>query len=296
MDGYAEPRAAAARAIESIGATPVMFERFGGRDSDPEAAYLAEVESSDIYVGLLGDRYGRPLSSRYSATHAEYRHAEEHGLRLSVWSETGGRREGPQQSFLEEVRSFNVTGEFATPDELETSLRTRLSTVASEELSPWVKVGPTIFRTKEIRVGGGRAEIKAVIRDADVADYLASLDDRFGRRNTMIAYWDGIYDARLTSFPPSRVRADRGRSSSSLRSPNRSNRPSTGSMGSATQRQPRSRSKCLGLVSRIHSDRWVRWSRLEIRFPTWRASGSRRSTTDHSPSCSPTRRWRAKGT
>jgi Domain of unknown function (DUF4062) len=200
MDGYAVPRAAAARAIESIGATPVMFERFGGRDSDPEAAYLAEVESSGIYVGLLGERYGRPLPSRYSATHAEYRHAEERGLRLSVWSEAGGNREGPQQSFLEEVRAFNVTGEFASPEELEVSLRARLLAIAAEELSPWLKVGRSIFRANEIGVGGGQARIRAVVRDADVADSLAALDDRFGQRSTTIAYWDGVYDARLTSL------------------------------------------------------------------------------------------------
>jgi Domain of unknown function (DUF4062) len=200
MDGYAEPREAAARAIQSLGATPVMFERFGGRDSDPEAAYLAEVESSGIYVGLLGERYGRPLPSRYSATHAEYRHAEERGLRLSVWSEAGANREGPQQSFLEEVRAFNVTGQFGGPEDLEASLRIRLLTIAAEELSPWVKIGRSIFRAKEIGVGGGRAHIRAVIRDADVADSLAALDDRFGARTTTIAYWDGIYDGRLTSL------------------------------------------------------------------------------------------------
>jgi hypothetical protein len=200
MDGYAEPRTAAARAIESIGATPVMFERFGGRDSDPEAAYLAEVESSGIYVGLLGERYGRPLPSRYSATHTEYRHAEARGLRLSVWSEAGDDREGPQQSFLEEVRAFNVTGEFASPEDLEASLRSRLVAIAAEELSPWVKVGRSLFRAKEITVGGGRAQIRAVVRDADVADSLAALDDRFGTRTTTIAYWDGVYDGRLASL------------------------------------------------------------------------------------------------
>ena len=115
--GYAEPRKGAVAAIEKTGATAVWFERFGGRDSDPNQAYLDEVRASDIYVGLLGARYGRPLPSRFSATHEEYREAEQHGLRLSVWAEEGVDREGPQQSFLDEVRQFNVTGSFASPRE-----------------------------------------------------------------------------------------------------------------------------------------------------------------------------------
>jgi hypothetical protein len=37
-------------------------------------AYLSEVETSDIYVGILGKHYGKPLPSRFSATHSEYLH------------------------------------------------------------------------------------------------------------------------------------------------------------------------------------------------------------------------------
>lgn len=65
-------RQAAAAAARAVGVTPVMFEQFGGRDADPEDAYLSEVETSDIYLGILGRRYGKPLPSRSSATHAEY--------------------------------------------------------------------------------------------------------------------------------------------------------------------------------------------------------------------------------
>ena len=65
MAGYEHYRAAAIEGIEAVGATPVAFERFGGRDSDPEAAYLAEVSTSTIYVGLLGARYGKPLPDAF---------------------------------------------------------------------------------------------------------------------------------------------------------------------------------------------------------------------------------------
>lgn len=56
-----EPKAAVA-AIREVGATPIMFETFGARDADPEDAYLGEVETADIYIGIIGRKYGRPIS------------------------------------------------------------------------------------------------------------------------------------------------------------------------------------------------------------------------------------------
>ena len=38
IDGYREPREVVVRAIEAVGAQPVYFERFGGRDADPNQA------------------------------------------------------------------------------------------------------------------------------------------------------------------------------------------------------------------------------------------------------------------
>ena len=69
-----EERMAAADGVRSMGARPVMFEEFGGRDADPLDAYLGEVETSQIYVGILGQRYGRLLPTRFSATHTEFQH------------------------------------------------------------------------------------------------------------------------------------------------------------------------------------------------------------------------------
>src|SRR5881296_589994 len=60
MSELATQRKAAAAAVRAVGAMPVMFEQFGGREADPEQAYLAEVETSEIYIGILGQRYGKP--------------------------------------------------------------------------------------------------------------------------------------------------------------------------------------------------------------------------------------------
>jgi hypothetical protein len=53
MTELPDERRAAAEAVRAVGGTPVMFEQFGGRDADPEDAYLAEVETSDIVERVL---------------------------------------------------------------------------------------------------------------------------------------------------------------------------------------------------------------------------------------------------
>jgi hypothetical protein len=57
MADMAEERQAAAGAARSVRA--VLFEEFGGRDADPEEAYLAEVEGADIYTRINFGRIGR---------------------------------------------------------------------------------------------------------------------------------------------------------------------------------------------------------------------------------------------
>lgn len=53
-----QERSAVRAAIESIGATPVMFEDLGPLDVSADQAYLAGVRSSEVYVGMWGPRYG----------------------------------------------------------------------------------------------------------------------------------------------------------------------------------------------------------------------------------------------
>jgi Domain of unknown function (DUF4062) len=199
MDGYADYRQAAVAAIEAVGAEPVWFEHFGGRDSDPNEAYLGEVRSSTVYLGLLGARYGRPLADRYSATHQEFLEAERSGLRSTVWAQEEVEREGPQQSFFEEVRAFAVTGSYGSPDELRHGVEQRLRALAAEDLSPWVKLGGLVFRASEIQERSGTVVIRAVVRDPDVAGSLRAYEDRFKRRATLLSFADRTVAAEVQS-------------------------------------------------------------------------------------------------
>src|SRR5579862_8842421 len=168
-------RDSAAAAVRAVGASPVMFELFGGRDADPEDAYLGEVETSDFYIGILGRRYGKPLRTRYSATHAEYLHAEKSGLRIAVWCLKTDDREGHEQSFLDEVRVFHVVPAFSTPADLQAQIEERLKTIAAEDLAPWCKLGNVIFRASEVADRGDELRVTATVRNDEVAHALETL-------------------------------------------------------------------------------------------------------------------------
>jgi hypothetical protein len=185
-------RQAVAAGIRAVGLRPVMFEEFGGRDADPEEAYLAEVEGSDIYIGILGKRYGKPLKSRFSPTHAEYRHAERHALRMAVWTLQTNEREGPEQSFLDEVRTFYVAPGFSSADDLRRQVEDRMRTIAAEDLAPWCKLGNIVFRGTEIEDRGDVIHVKARVRSDEVARALEELrGDRFNRGAVSRFTWSG---------------------------------------------------------------------------------------------------------
>ena len=185
-------REAAGAGVRAVGATPVMFEMFGGRDADPEDAYLGEVESSDIYIGILGRRYGKPLRTRYSATHTEYLHAEKSGLRIAVWCLKTDDREGHEQSFLDEVRAFHVVPTFSTPDDLRAQIEDRLKTIAAEDLAPWCKLGNVVFRASEVADHGGELQVTARVRSDEVAHALERLRGERGVRGDDARFtWGG---------------------------------------------------------------------------------------------------------
>jgi hypothetical protein len=192
MAEFPAERQAVAAGIRAVGLRPVMFEEFGGRDADPEEAYLAEVEGSDIYIGILGKRYGKPLKSRFSPTHAEYRHAEQHALRMAVWTLDTNEREGPEQSFLDEVRTFYVAPKFSSVDDLRRQVEDRLKAIAAEDLAPWCKLGNVVFRATEIEDRGNVIQVKARVRGDAVALALEDMrGDKFNRGTVARITWSG---------------------------------------------------------------------------------------------------------
>jgi hypothetical protein len=192
MSELGTERQAAAVGVRATGLRAVMFEEFGGRDADPEEAYLAEVEGSDIYIGILGARYGKPLKSRFSATHAEYIHAEKHALRTALWTSSAPEREGYEQSFLDEVRTFHVVPAFRTADDLQRQVEDRMRAIAAEDLAPWCKLRNVVFRAIEVEDRGDAIHVTARVRDDAVARALEDArGDGFNRGTTAHFTWSG---------------------------------------------------------------------------------------------------------
>jgi hypothetical protein len=191
-------RRAVAEAISGLGATPVWFEEFG-RDGDAEEAYLTEVDTSTIYVGILNDIYGRPNPpDGDSATEIEYRRARSNGIRVNVYAaaEAPGR-EGALNRFIDRVRFFTTTENYSDAADLARRVRRRLEQLASEALSPWIKLGDHVFRADEIVDQGATISVRARVSD-EIAYQLESMrDNRFGNRRVRFVSRNRVVDAEL---------------------------------------------------------------------------------------------------
>jgi hypothetical protein len=176
-------RGRVAGALRDAGFLVVVFEDLGGRDENAERAYLDGVGRSDVYVGVLADRYGTMLPSGRSPTHEEYREARRLGKRVSFWlAGDASGRQGNAADFAQEVQAFHTTGQFADMEDLVGRLLHRLSEIAADDEAPWIKVGDACVRADVIRDEGGGIALKAEVRDLAVARYLEGLrSDQWGR-------------------------------------------------------------------------------------------------------------------
>ena len=174
MADMAGERTTVCDAVEDLGGRVLLFERLGGRDDDVQTAYLTGVRSSDIYVGILGNRYGKPEPTGYSPTHTEYNEAIDAGLRISVWATTEVM-DGRQRDFLEEIRTFHSTGSYASADDLREGLTRRLADLASAANSPWCKVGSALFRARRCADDRTGVRVEASVRDDNIVAELEGL-------------------------------------------------------------------------------------------------------------------------
>lgn len=171
-------RAAVRSAIVSVGATPVMFEDdLGAQDVPADRAYLAGVHSSEVYIGLLGERYGVRMSDGYSATHAEFLEAERYGLRLCLFvhGEGTGEMDGGQRDLIASARNSYTTSGWTGPADLAERVTRRLRDIAAQELAPWVRVGRTVFRAAQIDHDGRTIVVAADVRSNAVHAELGRL-------------------------------------------------------------------------------------------------------------------------
>jgi hypothetical protein len=194
MGDTAAERQAVATAVEAEGAQPVWFEELG-RDADSEEAYLAGVDGSTIYVGILNEQYGRLLATGFSATEAEYLRARERGKRVAVYTAADAPgREGHLNRFIERVRTFVTTESYRDIADLDHRVRRRLHELAAEALSPWVKLGDSAFRADLIADHGETVTITARLNDEIAHAFEAMRDRQWGRPRLKLTYGTRIVE------------------------------------------------------------------------------------------------------
>lgn len=215
MGELADERRALASALEELGVSVRWFEEFGGRDDSAGEAYLGEVVSATLYLGLLGDSYGSMLPSDpyagYSATHAEYLEARANGKRISFWErKPADHRGGHARSFLTEVQLFQVTGSFTGEADLPGKVEKRLRELAAEDLAPWVKLGDIVVRASRVQASASGLTVRARVYDTSVLRALseaAGNGQGWGRKEVRLTYANRSGSGHIEEFSESSTSA-----------------------------------------------------------------------------------------
>ncbi len=129
-----EHRTAAIEACVRVGVEPLVMEIFGADNSKSQAQCRSLLEQADIYIGILGFRYGFiPPGQEKSITEIEFELAgakgiprlmflmsEEHPVRTTD-VETGSGAE-KLSNFKDSARRELVVAKFRSPEELKAAL------------------------------------------------------------------------------------------------------------------------------------------------------------------------------
>ena len=138
IDELKGERHAAQNAIEELSRNPynlhfepAMFEHFGARSESVREAYKEEVRRSDIYLGIIGKKYGTFIDeSGLSATHEEYRTAYDENKIILIYvldiDERKDVREERVKNFINELKRHTYS-KFRNEDQLKDKIKTDLS-------------------------------------------------------------------------------------------------------------------------------------------------------------------------
>ncbi len=129
-------RKAAYSAVEKVGGFPVMSEfTMEAQSTDSLTACLSKVMESDIYVLILGGRYGWQPKEKESITEMEYQTARSKGIPILIFNTTYPKDE-LQQGFESRVKPDyfvkTVQDAFELQREIEISLRAEIDKKQNE--------------------------------------------------------------------------------------------------------------------------------------------------------------------
>jgi len=105
IQGFKNERQAAESAIKSLRLLPIMAEQFGAQPLSPRHAYLQGVKKSDIFLAILGNRYGDETDSGKSPCEEEFDEARQAGLPIFIFIKDC-ERDDKQEAFKERITSY----------------------------------------------------------------------------------------------------------------------------------------------------------------------------------------------
>jgi hypothetical protein len=95
------------KAISELHFEALRAETIGAQSVSPEEACLMMAQECDIYLGILGARYGTvPPGETISVTEMEFDEAKAHGKPMLVYRKLVDEYEPPQQEFVERIGHF----------------------------------------------------------------------------------------------------------------------------------------------------------------------------------------------
>ena len=105
IQGFTDERQTAESAVKSLGLLPIMAEQFGAQPLSPRHACLQGVRKSDLFLSILGNRYGNETDSGKSPCEEEFDEARQGGLPIFIFIEDCERDE-KQEAFKERITSY----------------------------------------------------------------------------------------------------------------------------------------------------------------------------------------------
>jgi hypothetical protein len=105
MHNFETLRQAARNAVEGLRQKPIMAEDFGAKPYSSKVACTEGVRQSDIYVGVLGRKYGFVTAAGVAVTEEEFAEARKQGLPI-LWFVQNVDREPDQQAFFERISGY----------------------------------------------------------------------------------------------------------------------------------------------------------------------------------------------
>lgn len=190
VNDFEEYRQAAKRAVEVMGYKPIMSENFSARPYSSDKTCITEVETSDVYIVILGEKYGFVTPEGISVTHAEYRAVKSLGKPILAFIKKC-EMEAKQERFRQEVEEYQdglFRGAFSSPEELKEEiiksirLLDQFQNAVSEDAFK-EKMDQSLSMVSNYRVNDGPQLIIGIWpnppRDVDIVDIEHQLDSIF---------------------------------------------------------------------------------------------------------------------